>query len=98
KNGKPTFSVCVNWKRTTITSDQPLSGDASTIAANLGHDGKMQLSINGKPAATGKAASSLRADPGDSLQVGADLIKPVGDYEAGNFFEGKILELKLQVD
>ena len=98
KDGKPTFSVCVNWKRTTIASDHPLSEGASTIAANLGRDGRMQLSINGKPAATGKAASSLRADPGDSLQVGADLIKPVGDYEAGNFFEGKILELKLQVD
>ena len=33
--------------------------------------------------------------PGDSLEVGADLIKPVGDYEVPNRFQGVIKDLEI---
>ena len=38
---------------------------------------------------------SMTAQPGDSVQIGADLIKPVGDYDVPNAFRGTISNLSL---
>ena len=39
----------------------------------------------------------LDAEPGDSLQVGADRIKPVGEYDSPNYFRGTIRGLTVQI-
>ncbi|MBT5691209.1 MAG: hypothetical protein HOI65_08870, partial [Opitutae bacterium] len=58
--------------------------------------GKMTISVAGKKVATADAKGKL-TQPGDGLQVGNDLIKPVGNYTATKFL-GKITRLSLQFD
>jgi hypothetical protein len=66
------------------------------VAATIGQTGKMTISLAGKQVATADAKGTL-TQPGDGLQVGNDLIKPVGKYTATKF-PGKITKLRLQFD
>ena len=54
------------------------------------------MSVAGKQVATADAKGKL-TQPGDGLQVGDDLIKPVGKYTLTQF-PGKITKLILQFD
>ena len=56
----------------------------------------MTISVAGKQVATADAKGKL-TQPGDGLQVGNDLIKPVGKYTVTKF-PGKITKLRLQFD
>lgn len=94
-DGKLCFATCVNWKRTVITSEETLTSGDHPIEAFWQKDGGMQLKVAGKLVARGKSPGVMRTEPGDSLQIGADLIKPVGDYEVPNAFEGTIFSLSL---
>ncbi len=48
--------------------------------------------MNGK--LVGKAeAGIIRNEPGDSIQIGADLLQPVGNYSTPNHFSGIIENL-----
>ena len=96
KGGRAVFSVCVDWKRTTVTADAPLAKGRHVLAASLGADGVMTLGVDGRTAASGKAAGPLDVDPGDSVQIGADRVKPVGDYEVPNPYRGEISKLVLE--
>ena len=52
----------------------------------------MFLKVNGK--LVGKAeAGIIQHEPGDSIQIGADLIQPVGNYDVPNYFSGMIENL-----
>jgi arylsulfatase A-like enzyme len=96
KDGKLAFATCVGWKRTVIVAEDPLSTDPVAIEAFLQTNGEMTLKVNKKLVAKGKAPSCLKKEPGDSVQIGADLIKPVGDYETNNPFQGSISNLTVQ--
>ena len=50
------------------------------------------------PQARGQAPGLLREEPGDSLQIGADLVDAVGEYETPNGISGALsgVVLKLQ--
>ncbi|HOD82511.1 MAG: Arylsulfatase precursor [Planctomycetes bacterium ADurb.Bin126] len=98
REGKATFSVCVDWKRTTIQAPAPLEGGKGVIEASLARDGKLTLRIDRKEVAADKAAGPLAANPGDSLQIGSDLVQPVGEYEVPNRFRGTIGKLELRID
>ena len=60
--------------------------------ANWNPNGEMFLKVNNK--LVGKEqAGILHHEPGDSIQIGADLIQPVGDYDTPNYFSGTIENL-----
>lgn len=97
KDGKLAFSTCVDWKRTTISAGQLLGSEPGEVEAIWKKNGAMILKIGGEVVAEGKAASLIANQPGDSLQIGADLIKPAGEYETPNRFRGVISNFSLKI-
>lgn len=72
----------MNSKSTVIRSDVILEGHAS-FEAKWNPNGEMYLKVNGK--LVGKAeAGIMQQEPDDSIQIGADLFQPVGDYKTPN--------------
>jgi len=95
--GRPVFSVCVDWKRTMIAADEKLTTHRpKQLTAKLGKNGKMTLLVDDQIVAEGKAPSALLSNPGDSIQIGADHIKPVGDYAVPNAFQGALSNLRIE--
>ncbi|MEO2036904.1 MAG: sulfatase-like hydrolase/transferase [Planctomycetaceae bacterium] len=85
------FAAGVNKKRTVVRSSSEITGSAS-FEANWNSRGEVFLKVNGK--LVGKAeAGIIQHEPGDSIQIGADLIQPVGNYNAPNYFSGIIENL-----
>ena len=85
------LATCVNKKRTVVRSSAAITGSAS-FEANWNPKGNVFLKVNGK--LVGKAeAGIMRNEPGDSIQIGADLIQPVGNYKTPNHFSGIIENL-----
>jgi len=85
-----------NWKLTEAVAGEPLTAGITQVTATISANGKIQLLVNEKIAATADAKCVL-AQPGDGLQVGDDKIKPVGDYTTKTF-SGSISELRLQLE
>ena len=96
-DGKLSFATCVDGKRTVIQSEQPLEDGAHSIEAFRQKDGRMFLKVNDELVDRGTAPGGFDAEPGDSLQVGADKIKPVGEYDSPNYFRGTIRGLTVQI-
>ena len=95
-DGKLVLGVRRDWKLTeAVTSAFPIGGRVAVVAT-IGQTGKMSISVAGKQVATADAKGKL-TQPGDGLQVGNDLSKPVGKYTATKF-PGKITKLRLQFD
>ena len=94
--GRPAFATCVNWKRTVISADKPLPPGPHRIEAFWQTDGGMQLKVDRKLVAKGGSPGVLKAEPGDSMQIGADAVKPVGDYSVPNRFRGTISDFVLK--
>jgi hypothetical protein len=65
------------------------------VAGQLLRGGAIKLFFSGKPVASCKALGLLAANPGDGLQIGADTVKPVGDYEPNHDFAGLIAQVKV---
>ena len=95
RNGKLVLGVRDAWKLTEAVASEPLTSGITKVTATISANGKMQLLINEKIAATADARCVL-AQPGDGLQVGDDKIKSVGDYTTKTF-SGTISELRLQL-
>ncbi len=78
-------------KRTVVRSSATITGSAS-FEAKWNPNGEVFLKVNGK--LVGKApAGIIHFEPGDSIQIGADLIQPVGNYKTPNHFSGIIENL-----
>jgi hypothetical protein len=85
------FAACVNNKRTVVRSSSAITGSAS-FEANWNSKGELFLKMNGK--LVGKSAVGIiHHEPGDSIQIGADMIQPVGNYKTPNYFSGTIENL-----
>ncbi len=85
------FAACVNKQRTVIRSSDPITGPAS-FEAKWNANGEVYLKVNGK--LVDKAnAGVIQKEPGDSIQIGADMVQPVGDYKTPNHFHGSIENL-----
>ncbi|MHC5057131.1 MAG: hypothetical protein ACYTKD_20835 [Planctomycetota bacterium] len=97
KDGRPAFSVCSDWKRKTTIAPEKLGRDGARLRAELRADGRMVLAVDDRTLAEGKAAGLLSETPGDTLQIGADLVKPVGEYDVPNCLRGEIEDLTLTV-
>ncbi len=89
--GRLCFATCVNKQRTVVRSSAAIVGSAR-FEATWNSWGEMFLKVNGK--LVGKAeAGIIRHEPGDSIQIGADLLQPVGNYNPPNHFSGIIENL-----
>ena len=85
------FAACANKKSTVVRSSAAITG-STHFEANWNPNGEMFLKVNNK--LVGKEqAGILHHEPGDSIQIGADLIQPVGDYDTPNHFSGTIENL-----
>ncbi|MCP4785706.1 MAG: sulfatase-like hydrolase/transferase [Fuerstiella sp.] len=91
EEGHLCFVVCVNRKRTVVRSSTAVTGSTS-FEAKWNPNGEMFLKVNGKLAGK-EEAGIIQHEPGDSIQIGADLIQPVGNYSTPNHFSGIIENL-----
>lgn len=82
------FATCVNGTRTVVRSPEKIT-DSTQFDANWNPRGEMFLKSNGKLVGKAKAGIILH-EPAESIQIGADLIQPVGDYNTPNCFSGTI--------
>ena len=95
QGGKPAFTTAVNWKRTTLAGKAALPDGWVKLTAELRKGGHMRLLVGDRLVAEARAPGLLATDPGDSIEIGADLIKPVGPYKVPNAFAGLIDEIKI---
>ena len=95
-DGRPAFATRVDWKSTVIIAPEPL-GQGATLTARLEKEGRMTLAVDGRIVAQAKAPGLLAREPGDSIQIGADTVQPVGEYKSPNCFTGVIAELTLEI-
>ncbi|QOV91587.1 LamG-like jellyroll fold domain-containing protein [Humisphaera borealis] len=93
-DGKLAFDVRVNGKVTTIVADTTPAGPIAVVAS-LKADGVMELAINGKPVAAGKAAGLIPVQPVDELTIGRDEQSAVGPYDGPNPLEGEMTNVKV---
>lgn len=95
REGRLVLGVRDAWKLTEAAASDPIPLGINSVRATISANGKMELLVNGKLAATADARCVL-AQAGDGLQVGDDKIKPVGNYSTSRF-TGSISELKLEI-
>ncbi len=85
------FATCVNKKRTVIRSTEAIAGSTS-FEANWNSNGDAFLKVNGKLVGRDQPGI-IHNEPGDSIQIGADTIQPVGNYGTPNYYSGAIKDL-----
>ncbi len=85
------FVACVDNSRSVVQSSNEITG-STIFEANWNPRGEMFLKVNGK--LSGKATPGiLPEEPTESIQIGADVTLPVGDYQSPNRFSGSIENL-----
>jgi hypothetical protein len=82
---------------TSITSTEVVSG-AHTAIARLASDGTLNLAIDGKQVAQGKAPGPITTMPVDGLAVGFDDAGLVGPYAENNQFRGSIESVQIKLE
>ncbi len=85
------FAGCVDKRRTVVRSPETVTGSAD-FEATWNPAGEISLKVNGKLAGK-ENAGIIHHEPGDSIQIGADLAEPVGAYETPNSFSGTLERL-----
>ncbi len=93
--GRVNFAVRTGGQTVTNIAAADTPSDRILIEARLAISGDMTLSVNGKPAAAGKAPGALPHQPGEAFCVGHDDGRPVGDYDGAKRFDGTIKQLKI---
>ena len=94
KNGELTLAQRADWKLSKV-SCKPLDDGEHEFKATRHADGRMTLVVDGnKFSLSGK--SGFPTQPGDSIQIGSDSVKPVGEYGVPNRFHGSISDLKIE--
>lgn len=86
--GRLCFETRVNNKTNIIRSASVLIAPTS-FEAKWNPTGEMYLKVNGKLAGRAEAGI-MQQEPDDSIQIGADLFEPVGNYQSPNQFTGTI--------
>ena len=89
QDGELLFAVRRN-QSLTIVSGGKISEGRHKATATFAKTGDVELVVDDRPAATGKAAGAIALTPVDGLYVGADRGAPVGLYEVPNSFGGMI--------
>ncbi len=95
--GRLAFSVRVNRQVTTIVATDTPTGRLD-VTARLDRDATMQLVINGRLAATGKAPGLIPIQPEDELSIGEDSRSAVVDDPPPQPFQGLISGVRITTD
>jgi hypothetical protein len=93
-DGKPVFTVREHSSPVSISAAVAPVGRFH-VEARLARGGAMTLMVDGKPAASGKAAGLINVQPQEDFCVGFDNGRPVGDYDGKPHFRGTISQLKV---
>ena len=93
-DGKPSFTVTVQKRATRITAPQSVVGQWVQVRAQITADQKLQLFVDGKPAAEGVLRESIRT-PQDAMQIGADLGSSALDASKTSRFVGLIESVRV---
>lgn len=95
KEQKLHFTVCIDGKRNTISVDKKLSNTAHAVEVFWPKEGDIFVKIDNQLVERETSPGSLKVQPGDSMQIGADLTQPVGNYQSPNAFSGTISDFKI---
>jgi outer membrane protein assembly factor BamB len=90
KGGKPQFFYRADSKVESISGEENIRKTWTHLVGQVSKDKQMQLFVNGKLVAEGKAPGLIPAVPAQSLEIGADGGTAVGDYRSPNGFVGLI--------
>lgn len=93
KENRLVFAQVEDWKRSTVSSGV-LPAGAHLFEAVRHPDGRLVLKLDGRVVGECEGSVLLR-NPGDSLQIGADTVQPVGEYAVPNLFHGRISGLRI---
>ncbi len=95
KEGKPCFAVRNDGELGTACAEQKVLGEWVHLAGVLTADKELQVFVDGKLAATGKAPGLIAEDPSNAMEIGEDASSAVGDYSAPFSFTGMIDEVRV---
>ena len=95
EKGRPRFHVRASDKLSSIGSRERIVGKWHHVAGVLSADKTMKLYLDGRLAAKGEASALLGSDPIQSLDIGADALTAVGNYNSPFNFTGLIDEVRL---
>ena len=87
-----TFAAVANGERKIITAPTPITAPTD-FEASWNSKGNMILKIGKKLVARGETKEVIQVEPSDTIQIGADAGKAIGEYESPNTFEGTISNL-----
>ncbi len=90
QDGKLAFALRAKRELTMVTASQALEAGPREVAAKVGADGHITLTVDGQSVAEGKAAGLIPREPVEGLTVGNDGRAAVGEYTAPNEFNGKV--------
>lgn len=96
-DGRLVFSVRINGQVKSIVAAETPPGRFS-VTAKLTRDAVMELIIDGRFVAEGKAPGLIPSQPIDELSIGADSRTAVGEYAAPNPLQGKIERVRVQAE
>lgn len=95
QKGKPQFCVRSGDRLSTVTAPAKAVKKWVHLVGVLSDDKKLKLYVDGKLAATAKAAGPLTGDPAQATEIGADDQGAVGNYTSPLSFKGVIDEVRV---
>jgi len=95
RGGKPCFAVRNDMKLCTVTAGKEVAGAWVHLAGVLTEDKKLQVYVDGKPAAIGDAPGLLIEDPNEAMEIGEDASSTVAEYESPFSLTGSIDEVRI---
>ena len=94
--GLPQFHLRSDNTLKTITSKgKKITGQWTHVAGVLRKDKTIELYVNGKLAASGKATGLITGDPIQAMQIGADDLTAVGEYKSPFPLTGAVDEVRV---
>ncbi|MCD6392423.1 MAG: LamG domain-containing protein, partial [Planctomycetes bacterium] len=95
QNARPRFGVRAESVFSSANAGTKIGNEWTHVAGVLTEDKKLHIYVNGKLAASAKAAGLLGGDPAEVMQIGADEGSTVGEYNGGYGFNGLIDEVRV---
>ena len=89
QDGKLALGVRRTRQLAVVTAAEPLTAGPHRVEAQLAAEGRVTLTVDGKPAGEGRAGGLIANQPGRGLTVGSDSFG-VGEYSIPNAFDGKV--------
>ena len=96
-DGRPVFSCRLEGALHTIRATKILTKERASLSAELLHDGRVFLKIDGKVEGRGKLPGLFNSHPQDPLEVGNDSQSTVVAYDSSSRFKGRLHEVKLKL-